>query len=82
MDAETYVAIVGRSKDLVIRGGENIYPREIEEVLYQHRAVTAAQVIGLPDARMGEELMAWVTFREGDKATDDDLRARSYPTFP
>jgi len=75
MDAETYVNIVGRSKDLVIRGGENIYPREIEEVLFQHRAVAAAQVIGVPDARMGEELMAWVTFREGDTATDDDLRA-------
>ncbi len=75
MDADTYVNIVGRSKDMVIRGGENIYPREIEEVLFQHRAVAAAQVIGVPDARMGEELMAWVTFREGDKATDDDLRA-------
>ena len=75
MDAETYVNIVGRSKDMVIRGGENIYPREIEEVLFQHRAVAAAQVIGVPDARMGEELMAWVTFREGDKATEDDLRA-------
>ena len=66
MDADGYVNIVGRSKDMVIRGGENIYPREIEEVLFQHPAVAAAQVIGVPDPRMGEELMAWVTFREGD----------------
>ena len=75
MDADGYVNIVGRLKDLVIRGGENIYPREIEEVLFQHPAVAAAQVIGVPDARMGEELMGWVTFREGDTATEDDLRA-------
>jgi fatty-acyl-CoA synthase len=75
MDADGYVNIVGRSKDMVIRGGENIYPREIEEVLFQHPVVAAAQVIGVPDARMGEELMAWVTFREGESATEDDLRA-------
>ncbi len=74
MDEEGYVNIVGRAKDLVIRGGENIYPREIEEVLFQHPAVAAVQVIGVPDARMGEELMAWLTFREGDSATDDELR--------
>ncbi|MBV9040574.1 MAG: AMP-binding protein, partial [Acidimicrobiia bacterium] len=74
MDEEGYINIVGRSKDLVIRGGENIYPREIEEVLFQHKAVAAVQVIGVPDARMGEELMAWITFREGDAASDDDLR--------
>jgi fatty-acyl-CoA synthase len=75
MDADGYVNIVGRSKDMVIRGGENIYPRAIEEVLFQHPAVAAAQVIGVPDTRMGEELMAWVTFREGDNATEDELRA-------
>jgi len=75
MDEEGYINIVGRAKDLVIRGGENIYPREIEEVLFQHPAVVAVQVIGVPDARMGEELMAWITFREGDAATDDDLLA-------
>ena len=75
MDTNGYVNIVGRSKDMVIRGGENIYPREIEEVLFQHPAVASAQVIGVPDARMGEELMAWVTFREGDAATEDELRA-------
>jgi fatty-acyl-CoA synthase len=75
MDEEGYINIVGRSKDLVIRGGENIYPREIEEVLFQHPAVAAVQVIGVPDIRMGEELMAWVTFREGDTASEDDLKA-------
>lgn len=74
MDTDGYANIVGRSKDMVIRGGENIYPREIEEVLFQHPAVASAQVIGVPDPRMGEELMAWVTFREGDHATEDELR--------
>jgi fatty-acyl-CoA synthase len=56
---------VGRSKDVVIRGGENIYPREIEEFLYSHPAVSDVQVIGVPDARYGEELMAWVILRPG-----------------
>jgi fatty-acyl-CoA synthase len=75
MDDEGYVNIVGRAKDMIIRGGENIYPREIEEVLFQHPAVAAVQVIGVPDTRMGEEVMAWVSFREGASATDDELRA-------
>jgi fatty-acyl-CoA synthase len=75
MDADGYLNIVGRSKDMVIRGGENIYPREIEEVLFEHPAVAGAQVIGVPDARMGEELMAWVQIREGATVTEDDLRA-------
>jgi fatty-acyl-CoA synthase len=74
MDDEGYVNIVGRIKDMVIRGGENVYPREIEEVLFEHPAVGSAQVIGVPDARMGEELMAWVVLREGATASDDDLR--------
>jgi fatty-acyl-CoA synthase len=74
MDEDLYVNIVGRSKDLVIRGGENVYPREIEEILFQHPAVTSAQVIGVPDVRMGEELMAWVAFRDGEMATEDELR--------
>ena len=65
MDDDGYVNIVGRIKDMVIRGGENLYPREIEEVLFYHPAVAAAQVIGVPDERMGEELMAWVVLREG-----------------
>jgi len=65
MDAEGYLNIVGRIKDMVIRGGENVYPREIEEFLYTHPDVVDAQVIGVPDERYGEELMAWVRLREG-----------------
>jgi fatty-acyl-CoA synthase len=75
MDEEGYVNIVGRIKDLVIRGGENVYPREIEEVLFEHPAVGSAQVIGVPDERMGEELMAWVQVHEGAEVSEDDLRA-------
>jgi fatty-acyl-CoA synthase len=65
MDADGYVNITGRIKDMVIRGGENIYPREIEEFLYTHPDILDAQVIGVPDERYGEELCAWVTLREG-----------------
>ena len=65
MDDEGYVNITGRIKDMVIRGGENVYPREIEEFLYTHPDILDAQVIGVPDARYGEELMAWVRLREG-----------------
>nr|WP_145745409.1 AMP-binding protein [Saccharopolyspora dendranthemae] len=65
MDDEGYVSITGRIKDMVIRGGENVYPREIEEFLYTHPDVLDAQVIGVPDARYGEELMAWVRLRSG-----------------
>ncbi len=64
MDADGYVRIVGRIKDMVIRGGENVYPREVEEFLYTHPDVADVQVIGVPDARYGEELMAWVVMRE------------------
>ena len=65
MDDDGFVAITGRIKDMVIRGGENIYPREIEEFLYSHPDVVDAQVIGVPDEKYGEELMAWVRLREG-----------------
>ncbi|HKN96626.1 MAG TPA: AMP-binding protein [Pseudonocardiaceae bacterium] len=65
MDDEGYVSITGRIKDMVIRGGENIYPREIEEFLYTHPDILDAQVIGVPDERYGEELMAWVRLRPG-----------------
>ena len=76
MDAEGYVNIVGRIKDMVIRGGENIYPREIEEFLYTHPDIVDAQVIGVPDEKYGEELMAWVRLREGaDPLTAEALRA-------
>ena len=65
MDDDGYVRIVGRIKDMVIRGGENLYPREIEEFLYTHPSVGDVQVIGVPDERYGEELMAWVVARPG-----------------
>jgi fatty-acyl-CoA synthase len=65
MDEAGYLNIVGRIKDMVIRGGENIYPREVEEFLYTHPDIVDAQVIGVPDARYGEELMVWVKLRPG-----------------
>jgi fatty-acyl-CoA synthase len=71
MDDEGYLNIVGRSKDMVIRGGENIYPREIEEFLYTHDGIADVQVIGVPDERYGEELCAWVIGRP-DAALDED----------
>jgi fatty-acyl-CoA synthase len=74
MDAEGYVNIVGRSKDMIIRGGENVYPREIEEFLYGHPDVVDVQVIGVPDERYGEEIMAWVKVRDGSSLTEDALR--------
>lgn len=74
MDDDGYVNIVGRIKDMIIRGGENVYPREIEEFLYTHPAVADAQVIGVPDLKYGEEIMAWVQLIEGESLTDDELR--------
>jgi fatty-acyl-CoA synthase len=74
MDAEGYVNIVGRIKDMVIRGGENIYPREIEEFLYRHPKIQDVQVFGIPDARYGEELCAWIKVRAGETLTAEDVR--------
>ena len=74
MDAEGYVNIVGRIKDMVIRGGENIYPREIEEFLYRHPAVQDVQVVGVPDAKYGEELCAWIVLKPGQTTNDAALR--------
>ncbi len=75
MDADGYVNITGRIKDMVIRGGENIYPREIEELLYTHPDILDAQVIGVPDEKYGEELMVWVRMRDGaGPLTADDIR--------
>ena len=65
MHDDGYVEIVGRIKDMVIRGGENVYPREIEEFLYTHPDILDAQVIGVPDAKYGEELCAWIRMQEG-----------------
>ena len=75
IDAEGYGNIVGRIKDMVIRGGENLYPREIEEYLYRHPAIRDVQVFGVADERYGEELCAWVILHEGAAMTDEDLRA-------
>ena len=75
MDDEGYINIVGRIKDMIIRGGENVYPREIEEFLYTHPEVSDVQVIGVPSQRYGEEVMAWVKLREGSRLSDDDLVA-------
>jgi fatty-acyl-CoA synthase len=75
MDEEGYVNIVGRSKDMVIRGGENVYPREVEEFLYGHPDIADVQVIGVPDERFGEELMAWVIPRAGASLDADAVRA-------
>ena len=74
MDDEGYLNIVGRIKDMIIRGGENVYPREIEEFLYSHPAVQDVQVIGVPDEKYGEEIMAWVKLREGQAATPEEIR--------
>ncbi|GAF50929.1 fatty-acyl-CoA synthase [Rhodococcus wratislaviensis] len=70
MDSDGYVAITGRIKDMVIRGGENVYPREIEEFLYTHPDILDAQVIGVPDAKYGEELMVWVRMKDGAEPLD------------
>jgi fatty-acyl-CoA synthase len=75
MDDDGYVNIVGRIKDMIIRGGENVYPREIEEFLYTHPAIADAQVIGLPDLKYGEEIMAWVQLTEGQTLTEDGIKA-------
>ncbi len=74
MDDDGYVNIVGRIKDMIIRGGENIYPREIEEFLYTHPAIIDAQVIGVPDDKYGEELVAWVQLGTGQELTVDELK--------
>ncbi|HZA80475.1 MAG TPA: AMP-binding protein [Actinomycetes bacterium] len=74
LDADGYANVVGRIKDMVIRGGENVYPREVEEFLYQHPAVGDVQVVGVPDERYGEELCAWVRLREGQSVSGEELR--------
>jgi fatty-acyl-CoA synthase len=74
LDEAGYCNIVGRIKDMVIRGGENVYPREIEEYLYRHPKIQDVQVFGVPDQRYGEELCAWILLREGVEATPDDIK--------
>jgi fatty-acyl-CoA synthase len=75
MDEEGYVKITGRIKEMVIRGGENLYPREIEEFLRAHPKVMDVYVIGVPDPKYGEELMAWVLLKEGSALADEDMKA-------
>ena len=75
LDDDGFCNIVGRIKDMVIRGGENIYPREIEEFLYRHPKVLDVQVVGVPDKKYGEELCAWIIVREGERLTEDEVRA-------
>ena len=75
IDAEGYVNIVGRIKDMIIRGGENIYPREVEEFLYGHPEVVDVQVIGVPSEKYGEEVMAWVKLRDGASVSGEELAA-------
>ncbi len=75
MDAEGYVNIVGRIKDMVIRGGENVYPREIEEFLYRMPQVQDVQVVGVPDPKYGEELCAWIVLKPGQTLSEDEVRA-------
>ncbi len=74
MDAEGYCKITGRLKDMIIRGGENIFPREIEEFLYTHPQVADVQVIGITDLRFGEEVMAWIMPKRGEIVTEEEIR--------
>ncbi len=74
MDSEGYVNIVGRSKDMIIRGGENVYPREIEEFLYAHPRIRDVQVVGVPDVKYGEEVMAWIQTEDGDSLSVGDVQ--------
>ena len=73
LDDEGYGNIVGRIKDMVIRGGENIYPREVEEYLFRHPKVEDVQVVGVPDRKYGEELCAWIRLRGGESATEQEI---------
>ena len=75
IDDEGFCNIVGRIKDVVIRGGENVYPREVEEFLYAHPAIQDVQVFGVPDDRYGEELCAWVKLRDGESLTEAEVQA-------
>jgi fatty-acyl-CoA synthase len=75
MDEQGYLKIVGRIKDMVLRGGENVFPREVEEFLYTMPGVSDVQVIGVPDAKYGEELMAWVKLRPGVTLSGEQIRA-------
>ncbi|RWZ60371.1 AMP-binding protein [Halobacillus fulvus] len=74
MDEEGYVEITGRMKDMIIRGGENVYPREIEEFLYEHPDILDVQIVGIPDQKYGEEIMAWIIPKDGRSLSEQDVR--------
>lgn len=74
MDGNGYCKITGRLKDMIIRGGENVYPREVEEFLYQHPAILDVQVIGVPDKKYGEVVMAWIILKEGETLTEEEVK--------
>jgi fatty-acyl-CoA synthase len=74
MDEDGYVNIVGRIKDMIVRGGENVYPREIEEFLMTHAGIEAVQVTGVPDPKFGEEIIAWISLKQGVMLSDDDVK--------
>ncbi|TMG99568.1 MAG: AMP-binding protein, partial [Betaproteobacteria bacterium] len=74
IDAEGYCNIVGRAKDMLIRGGENVYPREIEEFLYRHPKVQSVQVFGVPDPKYGEEVCAWIVLKPGEQASEAEIK--------
>jgi fatty-acyl-CoA synthase len=75
IDEEGFCNIVGRIKDMVIRGGENVYPREVEEFLYRHPKIEEVQIFGVPDERFGEELCAWIKPRAGEALSEEEVRA-------
>jgi fatty-acyl-CoA synthase len=75
MDAAGYCSITGRAKDVIIRGGENIYPREVEEFLYTCPGIRMVQVVGIPDPRYGEQVAAWIQIEEGSALTEDEVRS-------
>jgi fatty-acyl-CoA synthase len=74
MRPDGYFRITGRLKDMIIRGGENIYPREVEEFLYSHPKVADVQVVGLPDLKLGESVAAWIRLKAGESASEDEVR--------
>ena len=75
MDEDGYIDITGRIKDVIIRGGENIYPREVEEFLYTHPAIADVQIVGVPDSKYGEELMAWIIPKKGTDLDEESVRS-------
>ena len=74
MRKDGYFRITGRAKDMIIRGGENVYPREVEEFLYTHPKIADVQVVGLPDVRLGEAVLAWIRLKPGEQASEDEVR--------